>query len=63
MRSMVESDVFRLRGVRDSLTLSISELEMQIEGLREELAYIKSNHAEVRTALLQRNVPAVKVGA
>ncbi|XP_040002103.1 keratin, type I cytoskeletal 50 kDa-like [Xiphias gladius] len=46
MRSMVESDVFRLRGVRDSLTLSISELEMQIEGLREELAYIKSNHAE-----------------
>ncbi|XP_030271979.1 keratin, type I cytoskeletal 19-like [Sparus aurata] len=46
MRTNVEGDVVRLRGVRDSLTLSISDLEVQIEGLKEELVYLKSNHDE-----------------
>ncbi|XP_074485123.1 keratin, type I cytoskeletal 19-like [Sebastes fasciatus] len=46
MRAMVEGDVLRLRGVRDSLTLTISDLELQIEGLKEELVYMKSNHQE-----------------
>uniref|UniRef100_UPI0037E76ECC keratin, type I cytoskeletal 19-like n=1 Tax=Semicossyphus pulcher TaxID=241346 RepID=UPI0037E76ECC len=46
MRKMVEADVARLRGVRDSMTLSISDLEVQIEGLKEELAYMKINHTE-----------------
>lgn len=60
MRTNVEGDVVRLRGVRDSLTLSISDLEVQIEGLKEELVYLKSNHDEVRgtTQLqLQWDVP------
>ena len=60
MHMIVEADVCRLRGVRDGLTLTISELELQIEGLREELAYIKTNHAEVRAT--RRNLPPVMVG-
>ncbi|KAG8015153.1 Keratin [Nibea albiflora] len=46
LRLNVDADVARYRGVRDSLTLGISDLEMQIEGLKEELAYMKSNHEE-----------------
>uniref|UniRef100_A0A8D2ZZH0 Keratin 99 n=1 Tax=Scophthalmus maximus TaxID=52904 RepID=A0A8D2ZZH0_SCOMX len=46
MRTMVEADVFRLRGVRDSLTLNVSDLEMQIEGLKEDIAYTKTSHQE-----------------
>ncbi|XP_070780139.1 keratin, type I cytoskeletal 19-like [Enoplosus armatus] len=46
MHKMVEGDVARLRGVRDSLTLAISDLEMQIEGLKDDLVYIKTNHEE-----------------
>uniref|UniRef100_A0A3B4T4S7 Keratin 99 n=1 Tax=Seriola dumerili TaxID=41447 RepID=A0A3B4T4S7_SERDU len=37
MRTTVEVDVLRLRGVRDSLTLNISDLQLQIESLKEEL--------------------------
>lgn len=56
MHKSVEADVSRLRGVRDSLTLNISDLEVQIEGMKEELVYMKSNHEEVKTIQLQRNV-------
>ncbi|XP_033953563.1 keratin, type I cytoskeletal 19-like [Pseudochaenichthys georgianus] len=46
MHSMVQADVIRLKGVRDSLTLSISELELNMEDMKEELVYMRSSHQE-----------------
>uniref|UniRef100_A0A3B5M4K9 IF rod domain-containing protein n=1 Tax=Xiphophorus couchianus TaxID=32473 RepID=A0A3B5M4K9_9TELE len=49
MRKMVEADVFRLRGIRDGMTLTMSSMELTVEELKEELIRMKSEHKKVRS--------------
>lgn len=51
LKKAVDADMFRLRKVRDGLTLGISDLEIFVENLQEELVTLKKNHSEVRAAI------------
>ncbi|KAL0181461.1 hypothetical protein M9458_023867, partial [Cirrhinus mrigala] len=61
LRTVVEADTARLRGVLGEIKLSIGDLENQLTGLKEELQYLKKNHEEDLLLLREQHSGSVSV--
>ncbi|NWI84925.1 K1C20 protein, partial [Pitta sordida] len=61
IKQSVESDIAGLLRVRDDLTLTVSDLEAQIEGVNEELIFLKKSHEEDRERLRKEVSGSVNV--
>lgn len=61
MRTIVEADSARLRGVLSEIKLSIGDLQSQFTLLKEEQVYLKKNHEEDLHLLREQHSGSVNV--